>query len=440
MNTFSDFFNKIADKLGLKIKRKLIQTAKVDDILPLTRIIANKVATLALLDSQINIIGETDRASFLDTLFKTHILTRINAGAEISLATGDCLMKPYTDGKNIGVDIIQNNDFVIVDSVGDFIKGVIIRAEALPTAKGIYTRVEVHRLVPNDKGSFSTVIDTLAYLDDKQVALGTVSDWANIPPRVEIQNVSRLLMGRIKSPTINYSNPNSPNGARITDGLDDIMKECVVAYNRFNKEFSDKETLIFADKTMFDYDDYGRLRLGSKSGIIQLLRGDDNKQLVDVFSPAIRADDLIKGLDVNLNLLETACGLSSGILTSPKTNNATATEILAGTRNTYAYVSSFRKNIQQGVEELIYAIDVLLNANMLAPLGEYTVTFDWSSAFVTHLTEEFNQLLQGESIGAISVAEIRSWLTEQDLQTAQEQVKEILKERKELDEEQISRY
>lgn len=100
----------------------------------------------------------------------------------------------------------------------------------------------------------------------------------------------------------------------------------------------------------------------------------------------------------------------------------------------------FRKNIQQGVEELIYAIDVLLNANMLSPLGEYTVTFDWSSAFVTHLNEEFNQLLQGESIGAISVAEIRSWLTEQDLQTAEEQVKEILKERKDLDEEQISRY
>lgn len=437
--SFSDFFNKVAEKLGLNIKKKLIERTEVESKLPLTRMIANKVATLSLLDSQINITGETERATFLDNLFKTHIITRINAGAEISLATGDCLLKPYTDGKHIGIDIVQNNDFVIVDNVGEFIKGVIIRTETVPTSKGIYTRVEVHRLVENKTGGFSTVIDNLAFLDDKQVTLQSVESWANIPPRIEIQNVSRLLLGRIKSPTINYANPNSPNGAKITSGLDDIMKECVLAYNRFNKEFADKETLIFADKTMFECDDYGRVRLGSKSGIIQLLRGDDNKQLIDVFSPNLRTDDLLKGLDVNLNLLETGCGLSSGILTAPTTSNATATEILAGTRNTYAYVNMFRKNIQQGVEELIYAIDVLLNANNLAPLGEYTVSFDWSSAFVTHLTEEFNQLLQGESIGAISIGEIRSWLTEEDLQTATQRVEQILKERQDLDE-QVDRY
>lgn len=298
----------------------------------------------------------------------------------------------------------------------------------------------MHRLVDNNNGSFSGVIDNLAFLNDNQVPLSSISSWGQIPERIEVQNVSRLLLGRIKSPTIDYKNPNNPNGSKITTGLDDIMKECICAYNRFNKEFNDKETLIFADKTMFDYDDNERLRLGSKSGIMQLLRGDDNTQLIDVFSPVIRAEELIKGLEVNLGFLETGCGLSSGILTAPKTNNATATEILAGTRNTYAYVSSFRKQIQQGVEELIYAIDVLLNANNLAPLGEYSVTFDWSSAFVTHLTEEFNQLMQGETIGAISIAEIRSWLTEEDLQTATEEVEKILKGRELQNDDEIGRY
>lgn len=440
MGLFSEFFNKIADKLGLTIKKKLIQQTEVETSLPLTRMIANKVSTLALLDSQINIMGETDRASFLDNLFKTHIVSRVQSASEISLATGDCLLKPYTDGKHIGVDIIPNNDFVIVDNVGEFIKGVIVRCETIPSNKGVYTRVEVHRLVDNNNGSFSGIIDNLAFLNDNQVPLSSISSWGQIPERIEVQNVSRLLLGRIKSPTIDYKNPNNPNGSKITTGLDDIMKECICAYNRFNKEFNDKETLIFADKTMFDYDDNGRLRLGSKSGIMQLLRGDDNTQLIDVFSPAIRAEELIKGLEVNLGFLETGCGLSSGILTAPKTNNATATEILAGTRNTYAYVSSFRKQIQQGVEELIYAIDVLLNANNLAPLGEYSVTFDWSSAFVTHLTEEFNQLMQGETIGAISIAEIRSWLTEEDLQTATEEVEKILKERELQNDDEIGRY
>lgn len=438
MSWISNLFEAIARRLGFEINKK-IDKPREEIPLPITRMMSNRVANLALLDSQISITGESKRASFLDNLFKATIQSKINVACEVSLATGDCLIKPYTDGKLVGFNIIPSNDFAIIDSVGDFIKSVLIRVENLLTEQGVLTRAELHRLIEEENGTTSVEVTTMAFLDDQRIPLSNVGQWSHIPEVIKISNVNNLLFGRIKSATVSHKAINSPYGAKITDGLEPLINECIKAFNRFNKEFEDKETMIFADKTIFGKDEYGRVQLGAKSKLVQTIRGDDTKNLIDVFSPEIRSQELQDALEVNFRAIETASGLSNGVLSTPRTANATATEILAGLRNTYAYVSSFRKNIERGVRELVYAIDIILNANNITERGEYDVTFNWSSTFITHLSEEFNQLMQAESIGAISLAEIRSWLTDEDMQTAEEKVKEILRSRG-IDDDEVDRY
>ena len=104
---------KIAKKLGLKINEKPLITDDYNNTssISLTATIANRVATLTVMDSSIDIIGDSVRASYLKKFVNDTIIDKIATAAEVSLGVGDVLLKPYTDGERIGIDIIPNENF-----------------------------------------------------------------------------------------------------------------------------------------------------------------------------------------------------------------------------------------------------------------------------------------------------------------------------------------
>ena len=74
---------------------------------------------------------------------------------------------------------------------------------------------------------------------------------------------------------------------------------------------------------------------------------------------------------------------------------------------------------------LIYGINLLLNAYGITPKGEYEVKYDWTYGLIEAPKETFEQKMRGESVGAVSKAEIRSHITGEDLQTAEKNIKKI---------------
>ncbi|GHU53269.1 hypothetical protein AGMMS49975_10870 [Clostridia bacterium] len=69
--------------------------------------------------------------------------------------------------------------------------------------------------------------------------------------------------------------------------------------------------------------------------------------------------------------------VAKGVLTNMDTANATATEIRRSTKDTFSLVDTIRKRLEVGIRDLLYAFDVLANANNLTPRGEYEAVFDW---------------------------------------------------------------
>ena len=132
-----------------------------------------------------------------------------------------------------------------------------------------------------------------------------------------------------------------------------------------------------------------------------------------------------ESIEVNFKMLELLAGLSNGVLTSPTTNFATATEMKASLQATFAFMTKFRKSLENGTIDLLNAVNVLLNANNITPDGEWDVQFDWSSSYIENIQEQFNRLMQAESIGAVDKSEVRSWVMDEDLQTAEGKVAEI---------------
>lgn len=443
MGWITTIFLKIAEKMGLGLQPKPIfcdDYAQLDEI-SLTAVIASRVATLAMQDSTISIEGMGARAAYMSAFLEDYVGDRMDVAAEVALGTGDCLVKPYTDGQRIGIDIIRNGDFVVCDSIGNYMKSVIIKTgEYKPRNGSHYERYEAQRILTGvtDAGTAVPVLEihNMAFKDGKEVPLAEVDAWAGIQPVIHIANTDHLLLGRYKCPTVNRGNVNGVGGVKITYGLDNVMRKAVAAYARFNQEFEDKETFIFADKSMFVTDrarglktpdgiDRVRLPQGRERLFMTVRNRRDEENLIQEYSPDIRSADLQTGLDVNFKMLELLAGLSNGILTAPSTQYATATEMRAALSATFAFMTRFRRTLEHGTRDLLNAVDIIANRNGLAPVGSWDVSFDWSASYIEQMTEQFNRLTIAEGIGAVSKAEVRAWLMDEDLQTAQERVDEI---------------
>ena len=438
MSWIQTIFLNIAKRLGLELQRK---PAELDDYskpgLSMTAVIANRVATLTLQDSVIDIVGNNARAKFIEEFMQQFQGWKMGVSAEVGLGTGDCLVKPYTDGKRIGVDIIKNGDFVVCESIEDYIKSCIIKVGEIVTDNGTkYERFETQIVrdgMTEDGQSVSyLIIQNSAYKNGTQVPLDSVPAWADIKPGEIIPNVTAPLFGRFKCPTVNRGNVNGANGVKITHGLDDVMKKAVEAYERFNEEYKVKEPFIFADKTVFTKDTTGKLEIPKgKERVFQIVRGSQDangQKLIQEYSPDIRSADLDTGIQVNFKMLELMAGLSAGILTSPTTNFATATEMRASLQATFAFITRFRRQIEVGTRQLLQAVDVIANRNNLAPIGDWDIAFNWSASYIEQMAEHFNQLMMAQGVGAVSAPELRAWLLDEDLETAKQRVEEIAKE------------
>lgn len=90
-------------------------------------------------------------------------------------------------------------------------------------------------------------------------------------------------------------------------------------------------------------------------------------------------------------------------------------------------MTNFRKVLEDGLNDLFYAINAICNANEITPMGDYNVSYDWSDSMVESMTERFNELLQSLNMGTIDKAEFRSWTMNESLEVAKDKIAEIEK-------------
>lgn len=428
MSILQDIFIKVARKLGLTLQPKTENRSDYNVIsdVSLTAILADRLSTLTLMDSSIQVQGNNKRAECLNDVCETLWAEHIKTACMFAIGTGDCLIKPNTDGKRIGIDIIGNSEFSITEYIGGYINGVIIKCDEIKKNNTIYQRLEYHS-IKEENGVSSCHIKQLAFKDGIQIPITRVSEWENFPEEMIIPNVDKLLFGRIKCPTVNRANANSPNGVPITFGNEKILKEAKMSYDRFNKEFFDKETLIFADKALFRTDDDGNAYIpkGKKNMFVKLKGSGVDKASLETFSPDIRDASHDIAIERNLRMLELGCGIGEGVLSKSTLTYTNVDEVRASRSATYAFMTNFRKAIDKGTEDFIEAVNIICNANNITPIGNYEYVSDWSDSYMQSSVERFNQLLQAETIGAVDLAEVRAEVQAEDLDVAKEKVEEI---------------
>lgn len=413
--TVKGIFIKLAKKMGLELSEK-----SKNDIdftangLNPTAIGSGVVANIAIDDSDIIIDGTNARAEAIREIKDYYTDELQTAVAEVSLGTGDCIVRPYTDGKYIGLNIIGNNNFVITESIGTHIKGVIMLLDEYTTDNKTYRLFESQTL-KDDSEKTVVYIRRFAYKGSSETDI-TKTHWENLATE-EVITADQLLLGRYKCPTINRDNYNSANGVPITFGCGGIIDNIKTKYKQYNEEFDRKVAKTFADRTLFkadhsDKDESKKLKLNGQDFVLSKANLNDTSvsNLIHDYSPAIREAEFQAANNFNLSVLELCCGFSRGVFTSPETSFATATEMKNSLKKTFAFVKRFRKRLELGDTMLFHAIDIMMNSLGTTPMGEWTISHDWSYDYIEETRERFNQLMQGHSAGVVSDETLCAWI------------------------------
>ncbi|MGN0553462.1 MAG: phage portal protein [Oscillospiraceae bacterium] len=364
--------------------------------------VTHEMARLVTLEMSSELNGGK-RAEYLSP-FYSKVIADAPVLVEKSCAMGGIMLKPYLTPSGIATAYIQADSFfpTAFDSSGN-ITGCVFTERKI-VGKQYYTRLEYHSFTPADY----TVINR-AYVSDKASELGRSVALSNIPEWAQLQEethftASRPLFSYFKMPGANRIDSSSPLGVSIFSDAVGAMQDADEQYSRLLWEFEGSELAVFADETALEHKD-GKVSAPKLNK--RLMRGLDKENLYEVFSPNIREQSLLNGLDAILRDVEYLSGLAYGTISKQTDTAKTATEIKASRQRSYCTVHAIQTALQNALTDYIGVLDNLCTLYELAPADKLEASFDFDDSLVTDAETQQKIWLQEVAAGLMQPYEYR---------------------------------
>ena len=391
-----------------------VEYERIDDI-NFNAIFSNKLANYVINDSNVNLEGENKRQDLLNNVLQS-LWKKAKKITAMGFGYGGLILVPYVKGGKIYYNLVPQNRLTIDAMDGEVIVGATVLAEKQVISQTI-NNPKIYLRWTNYRVENNRIAITQKITDGEGHNIPTPTFWKNIPDKIVISGVDRVLFGYLKSP-INNRKAYDKYGVPITYGCEKTIAEIKETMKELFREYKLKEAFVGADSTMFD----GKDALPANGLFRKVDSGEDD--FWEVFDPAFRP--YTDRLEELYRRLEHEIGTSAGILSQVQTQNATATEIKRAMYDTFTIVDDMRSNIEKALEDFLYSANVLANAYNLSPQGEYELSFDWDYSLLEDSGETFGQLITGLSKGIVSEVEVRQWMKpSESLEEAQKAIDEI---------------
>lgn len=443
MDFFSDLAGRIAGLLGKTVQghtpsQSVRDYQRNSSSYSIEREISETLANLTVMLSTMPISGDSERAKWLDGISDKFYQLKISKLLSTAFISGDCLVIPSWNGRNIQNVLVPSKDFEILEAIGDEITACAYVVDRAKKGTQEYQLVQSVELVP-----YTSVGGERLYANryrmfvacNWSLTAATVNDFPQWRDKYEkewsILNVDRLLIGRFKSFTTDTDNINSVKGSPICFGASEPIREYRYLLSQMHDEFGLSEKFIVADKRFFrksktrEGEEYTELPRGKERVFMDVASRSDKMEMHD-WSPDIRYNAYLAALDKQEKLLERAVGVSSGIISTPDDiNYQNVDNVRKSQQKTMSFVNAARSAVEDCMNDLVYSWNILANYYGIVPIGDYSVSFDWSDDYIETFADRQNAILAGEAIGATDAADYRQFLFDESPEAARERVAEI---------------
>lgn len=376
-------------------------------------ILTNYIATLATNEIELN-PGTSARAEYIKDQLDKFVVPDLQNHIQLAAAGGEVVLKPYVRDGNILCEVIAADRFYPTRIVGKTVEACFFTSLAKVNGHEV-VRVERHDLQPQ-----GIYIQNKAYYKESgaECPLADVPEWADIDPDVLIQNVKIPLYVALRMPFANTIDPTSPLPVSMYANAMDTLEEMDRIYSEFLWELhTGKRRQIF---------DISAIRPKAVNGMqtgltytdlatdqyILLDFGDDAKDPYKDYTPDMRVEAYQKAMDIQVRLLETQCGVSSGTFTFDiRTGQAkTATEILSQDKTTFNTTKSIQtRGMQQPLQDLILVYDMYATLYGLAPTGNVEPTVFFGDAIFEDTETEHKRRLAQVAAGLLRGELYMAW-------------------------------
>lgn len=376
--------------------------------------IASELATSATIDMVSEVKG-SPRAEFINRLYQ-HFLCGKRQYVELACAKGGIVFKPSLSGKSVSIDFIQPDSFIPVafDGSGRLTSAVFI--DRMVDRDCYFTRLEYHRFESGRYTIENRAFRSLSLLDlGKEIPLAAVPAWQELEPYLQIDNLKKPLFAYFKMPHSNTIDPYSPLGISAYAGVCDLIRDADELYSKMLWEFESGERALYLDHSAFRRDKNGNVILPDKR-LYRTVSSDE--ALFHDWTPTLREENILRGLNAILKKIEFGCGLSFGTISDQTLKDRTAEEIRASKQRSYATICDIQIAFRNALLDLVECLDEFISLYSLAPCGEYSISFDFDDSIVADRTTEFQEKLSLLNCGILLPHEFRMWYLGEDEQTA----------------------
>lgn len=226
---------------------------------------------------------------------------------------------------------------------------------------GVVDKEKVYYLQIHTKPNGIYIVENYRFkVKGEEIILVDVKDMVDKWETKSINPMFQIITPNI----VNNYDINSPMGISVYGNAIDVLKEIDIAFDSFNNDFITGRRMVFLKSQLFGFDDKGNKKdvISRKENVLRWI-GDkeDNGELVKDYSPALRADDHIKAIQFQLNLLSEKCGMGTNRYEFTSSGVKTATEVISEDSDLYANLKKHELSLETPLIDLVKAILFLNN-------------------------------------------------------------------------------
>lgn len=361
--------------------------------------ICREFADVVLNEMEVSVSNEK-----LNTLLQACI-EDLNENLQDGLGLGSFIIKPLGKDK---VEYITADKFIPIhfDDTGKPDDCMFIQVKRQGTSQ-YYIRTERHdirdgNLRIRNKAYKSFSQNTIGM----EIPLSFVEEWKNFPEDITYKGMTQMDFGYFRTPLKNKID-GSPCGISIFESAIEQIKKADIQGARIDWEFESGERAIHVDERALNTSIKGKKfleRLNKRLYRGFKLDAGKDTELFKEFSPELREEGFINGLEKYYRQIEFAVGLSYGDLSDAQYVEKTATEIKASKSRKYNRVTAIQDKLKVCLEDLV--------AGLAFYNGLYTSGYEFQCHFndsiLTDEEAERQQDRQDVSMGVMSLTEYRA--------------------------------